>query len=50
MPVMNGMIATKKLRKMNRLKQINLNNTRILIHSAISETEDYKHLFDGNCK
>lgn len=35
MPVMNGMQSTKQLRKMHDIKQINLTNTLIYMHSAI---------------
>ena len=50
MPVMNGMKATKRLRKLDKLKQIDLSETLIIRHSAIEGTIDQIELFDGICK
>ena len=47
MPVMNGMNATKKIRELGKNKKVSLDNTKIYIHSAISENSDFQNLFDG---
>ena len=38
MPIMNGMKAATKLRKLSNLKIIDLSGTLIYMHSAIEET------------
>jgi CheY-like chemotaxis protein len=50
MPVMDGMASTKKLRKMHKQDKINLDSTKIYMHSAIQESIDWYPLFDGKCK
>jgi CheY-like chemotaxis protein len=47
MPVMNGIEATKQLRLMNKKRLINLEHTKIYMHSAIEEIVMWKDLFDG---
>jgi len=41
MPVMNGMDATKKLREMEKNREIRLDQTNIYIHSAIAENLEW---------
>lgn len=50
MPVMNGMKATKKLRKLHKQKKVDLTDTFIVRHSAIEGTIDQQEIFDGICK
>ena len=38
MPVMDGMKATKELRRMDKVGEINLKGTLIYMHSAIQDT------------
>ena len=47
MPVMNGMDATKKLREMEKNREIRLDQTNIYIHSAIAENLEWQSVFDG---
>mmetsp|Transcript_10183 Transcript_10183/g.10161 ORF Transcript_10183/g.10161 Transcript_10183/m.10161 type:complete len:122 (+) Transcript_10183:1834-2199(+) len=47
MPVMNGMEATKELRRLNEIGEIDLSSTLIYIHSAIEHSVKWEELFDG---
>mmetsp|Transcript_27897 Transcript_27897/g.26934 ORF Transcript_27897/g.26934 Transcript_27897/m.26934 type:complete len:141 (+) Transcript_27897:1316-1738(+) len=47
MPVMNGMEATKELRRLGSLNEIDLSSTLIYMHSAIEKSVNWQELFDG---
>ncbi len=47
MPVMNGMEATLQLRQLHEERVINLNNTKIYLHSAIADLLSDTEMFDG---
>jgi CheY-like chemotaxis protein len=50
MPILDGMRATKELRRMHDEKELNLSNTLIYMHSAIQESIEWTSVFDGKCK
>ena len=47
MPIMNGMEATKNLRRMDIEGRIDLSRTQIYMHSAIQEVIEWDIIFDG---
>mmetsp|Transcript_29838 Transcript_29838/g.28997 ORF Transcript_29838/g.28997 Transcript_29838/m.28997 type:complete len:155 (+) Transcript_29838:361-825(+) len=47
MPIMNGMEATKELRKLHVAGEVSLSRTLIFIHSAISCSIQWQEIFDG---
>ena len=47
MPILNGLESTKILRGMQKANKINLDSSKILLHSAIQETIESQGLFDG---
>lgn len=50
MPVMNGRQAVERLRQLHIMNRINLNNTKIYMHSAIQGIQQWQDIFDGRCK
>lgn len=50
MPIMDGMQAVKKMRKMHEMQKIDISRTKIIMHSAIQDTIQEEDIFDGKCK